>query len=102
MDALLNISTSQFLRFGVLWDVANATLKCLGDDAAAANLAPYLQEEIMSLKGLEVIAEAEQPESVQSPLEPAAASAVPSPVAQESKSTEKKPAKPKWFKMWFD
>ncbi|XWS44059.1 hypothetical protein CRYUN_Cryun15aG0012200 [Craigia yunnanensis] len=71
----------------------------LYDDAAAANSAPFLQEEIMSLKGLEVIAEAEQPESVQSAPEPAAASAVPSPVAKVRKPTEKKPAKPKWFKI---
>ncbi|XVF57871.1 hypothetical protein PTKIN_Ptkin07bG0017500 [Pterospermum kingtungense] len=69
------------------------------DDTEAVNSASFLQEEVMSLKGLEVIAEAEQPESVQSAPEPAAASAVPSPVTQESKSTEKKPAKPKWFKM---
>ncbi|XWS32678.1 hypothetical protein CRYUN_Cryun22dG0010500 [Craigia yunnanensis] len=70
-----------------------------GDDAAASNSAPFLHEEIMSLKGLEVIAEAEQPESVQSAPEPVAASAVSSSVVQESKPTEKKPAKPKWFKM---
>ena len=78
---------------------ANVTLKCLGDDATTANSAPFLQDEIISLKGLEVIAE--QPEPIQSAPEPAAASAVPSPVVQESKPSEKKPAKPKWFKMWF-
>ncbi|KAH1047840.1 hypothetical protein J1N35_038624 [Gossypium stocksii] len=70
-----------------------------GEDAAAANSVPFLQEEIMSLTGLEVIAGAEQPESLQSGPEPASASAVPSPAVHESKSTEKKPAKPKWFKM---
>ncbi|XVE84102.1 hypothetical protein DITRI_Ditri16bG0142600 [Diplodiscus trichospermus] len=70
-----------------------------GDDAAAANSAPFLQEEVISLKGLEAIAEAELPEPVQSAPEPAAASAVPPPIVQESKPTEKKPAKPKWFKM---
>ncbi|MBA0599426.1 plant UBX domain-containing protein 1 isoform X1 [Gossypium raimondii] len=70
-----------------------------GEDAAAANSGPFLQEEIMSLKGLEVIAGAEQPESLQSAPEPASASAVPSPAVHESKPTEKKPAKPKWFKM---
>ncbi|XP_021299083.1 plant UBX domain-containing protein 1 isoform X2 [Herrania umbratica] len=63
----------------------------------AANSAPFLQDEIMSLKGLEVIAE--QPEPVQSAPEPAATSAAPATVVQESKPTEKKPAKPKWFKM---
>lgn len=77
--------------------LANFALKCLDDDAAATNSAPFLQDEIMSLKGLEVIAE--QPEPVQSAPEPAATSAAPAPVAQESKPTEKKPAKPKWFKM---
>ncbi|XP_039033465.1 plant UBX domain-containing protein 1-like [Hibiscus syriacus] len=70
-----------------------------GGDFVAANSGPFLQEEIMSLKGLEVIAKAEQPESVQSTPEPSAASAMPSPVVQESKPTGKKPAKPKWFKM---
>ncbi|PPD78519.1 hypothetical protein GOBAR_DD24545 [Gossypium barbadense] len=70
-----------------------------GEDAAAANSGPFLQEEIMSLKGLEVIAGAEQPESLQSAPEPASASAVPSPAVHESKPTEKKPAKPKWFKI---
>ncbi|KAK8481454.1 hypothetical protein V6N13_024087 [Hibiscus sabdariffa] len=70
-----------------------------GDDAAAVNSPLFLQEEIMSLKGLEFIAEAAQPELVQSTPEPAAASAMPSPVVQESKPTEKKTAKPKWFKI---
>ncbi|OMO69091.1 hypothetical protein COLO4_29276 [Corchorus olitorius] len=68
-----------------------------GDDAEAANSGPFLQEEIMSLEGLDLIAE--QPEPVQSAPEPTAASAVPPPVVQESKPGEKKPAKPKWFKM---
>ncbi|KAK8619067.1 hypothetical protein V6N13_133035 [Hibiscus sabdariffa] len=70
-----------------------------GDDAAAVNSSPFLQEEIMSLKGLEFIAEAAQPELAQSTPESAAASPMPSPVVQESKPTEKKTAKPKWFKM---
>lgn len=67
------------------------------DDAAATNSAPFLQDEIMSLKGLEVIAE--QSEPIEAAPEPAAASAAPSPVVQESKPSEKKSAKPKWFKM---
>lgn len=75
-------------------------MKCLDDDAAATNSAPFLQDEIMSLKGLEVIAE--QSEPIEAAPEPAAASAAPSPVVQESKPSEKKSAKPKWFKMWFD
>lgn len=69
-----------------------------GDDAAAAaNSVPFLKEEVMSLKGFDAtIQQAEQ--QVESAPEPAPGS-IPTPVAQDSKSAEKKPAKPKWFKM---
>ncbi|KAK8490170.1 hypothetical protein V6N13_003352 [Hibiscus sabdariffa] len=65
-----------------------------------ADSAAFLVDDVMSLKGLEVIAGAEQTEPVQSAPETAAgASTVPTPVVQSSKSSDKKPAKPKWFKM---
>lgn len=66
-----------------------------GDDAAAANSGPFLQEDVMSLKGLEVIAE--QPEPVQSAPEPA--TVIPPAVTQDPKPAEKKSVKPKWLKM---
>lgn len=71
------------------WDVPK------GDDTATANCGPFLCEDIMSLKGLEVVTE--QPESVQSAPEPVVVN--PPPVAQEQKPAGKKPVKPKWLKM---
>ncbi|XP_017613219.1 plant UBX domain-containing protein 1-like [Gossypium arboreum] len=57
-----------------------------GADATAANSAAFLLDEVMSLKGLEVIAGAEQAEAVQSAPEPGVgASTVPFPIAQTSK-----------------
>ncbi|MBA0630541.1 hypothetical protein Godav_002630, partial [Gossypium davidsonii] len=71
-----------------------------GDDATAADSAACLLDEVTSLKGLEVIAGAEQAEAVQSAPEPGVgASTVPFPIAQTSKPSEKKPGRPKWFKM---
>ncbi|KAL4366507.1 hypothetical protein GQ457_05G019160 [Hibiscus cannabinus] len=68
-----------------------------GVDSAA-----FLVDDVMSLKGLEVIAGTEQTEPVQSESAPetaAGAGTVPAPVVQASKSSDKKPGKPKWFKM---
>lgn len=69
-----------------------------GDDVVAANSGPFLHEDVMSLKGLEVIAE--QPDPVQSAPEPA--TVIPPPVTQDPKPAEKKSVKPKWLKMWYD
>lgn len=66
-----------------------------GDEAEALNSGPFLQEEIVSLKGLDVISEPAEP--VQS--EPEPVTTAPTPVPQESKPAEKKPIKPKWLKM---
>lgn len=66
-----------------------------GDDVVAANSGPFLHEDAMSLKGLEVIAE--QPDPVQSAPEPA--TVIPPPVTQDPKPAEKKSVKPKWLKM---
>ncbi|GMJ09403.1 plant UBX domain-containing protein 1 [Hibiscus trionum] len=71
-----------------------------GDDVAASNSATFLLDDVMSLKGLEVIAGAEQPEPVQSAPETAAGvSTSTSPVVEASKPSDKRSAKPKWFKM---
>ncbi|OAY45763.1 hypothetical protein MANES_07G089400v8 [Manihot esculenta] len=67
-----------------------------GDDSAALSSGPFLGEEVMSLKGLELISEPTEP--VQ-PAEPEPVTVVPSPVPQESKSAGKKPIKPKWLRM---
>ncbi|KAF2316474.1 hypothetical protein GH714_041815 [Hevea brasiliensis] len=67
-----------------------------GDDSAALSSGPFLQEEIMSLKGWELISEPAEP--VQS-AGPEPVTVAPSPVPQESKSAGKKPIKPKWLKM---
>ncbi|KAK9272141.1 hypothetical protein L1049_002512 [Liquidambar formosana] len=66
-----------------------------GDDGVAANSGPFLREEIMSLKGLHLIPEPEEP--IQSAPEPVIGN--PAPVVQEHKPAEKKPVKPKWLKM---
>lgn len=65
-----------------------------GDDNAAVNLGPFLQEDVLSLKGLEI--NNEQPEPVQSAPEPVMA---PPPVVQQQKPADKRPLKPKWLKM---
>lgn len=67
---------------------------CSDDDAEAVNSGPFLQEDVLSLKGLEIVNE--QPEPIQSAPESVA---VPPPVVQEQKPAEKKPVKPKWLKM---
>ncbi|WCJ20332.1 plant UBX domain-containing protein 1 [Euphorbia peplus] len=66
-----------------------------GYDAAALNSSPFLVEEIMSLKGLDMISEPE--ESVLPEPEPVRVAAPP--VARESKPAERKVIKPKWLKM---
>lgn len=69
-----------------------------GDNSPSSNEIPFLTEEIMALKGLEIMVEQEEP--VQTEQEPAVPSPSPSPATtQESKAAGKKPAKPKWFKM---
>lgn len=73
-------------------------LLCPGYDGPAGNLGAYLQEEIMSLKGLHLVTESVEP--VQPAIEPEAERVVPPPpVAQEPKPAQKKPVKPKWLKM---
>lgn len=67
-----------------------------GDDCAAAS-GLFLQEEVMSLKGLELISEQPDPASEPVVAEP---SPSPSPPVQERRpATDKKTVKPKWLKM---
>ncbi|XP_024031344.1 plant UBX domain-containing protein 1 isoform X2 [Morus notabilis] len=69
----------------------------LWDDDAAAWTGPFLRDEIISLKGLELITEQEepaQPEPAPEPVHPA-----PTPVVEERRPAEKKPIKPKWLKL---
>lgn len=69
-----------------------------GDDTAAVNSAPFLQEEIMSLKGLELITEHQEPTQAEAPT-PDPVTQAPTPVVEEKKPAEKKPVKPKWLKL---
>ncbi|GJQ97120.1 hypothetical protein Tco_0008259 [Tanacetum coccineum] len=68
-------------------------------DSGVAVSSPFLKEEVMSLKGLELIAEQEKPVVNQGPVEPTAASTAPPPVQEQKPATDKKMAKPKWLKM---
>lgn len=62
---------------------------------------PYLLEEVMSLKGLDVVNDQGQPsEPVDSAPVPTEA-ATQSPAVEERKPAEKKLVKPKWLKMWL-
>lgn len=65
-----------------------------------ASSTPYLNEEILSLKDVEVMTKAKEP--VEPSSEPATTDTGPVPVDQEPKPTEKKATKPKWFKMWLN
>lgn len=59
----------------------------------------YLNEDVMSLKGLEIVSEEEEPLSSVTEPETAAPSPAPAPVVKEPKPTDKKSVKPKWLKM---
>jgi tether containing UBX domain for GLUT4 len=63
-----------------------------------ANSGPFLQNEIMSLKGTE-ITEEQAPEPDQSATKASGTDSMHSPALQQPKSAGKQPAKPKWFKM---
>lgn len=81
------------------WSVLIHTLFILfpGDDNATTWTGPFLRDEIISLKGLELITEQEepvQPEPAPEPVHPA-----PTPVVEERRPAEKKPVKPKWLKL---
>ncbi|KAA8548188.1 hypothetical protein F0562_004551 [Nyssa sinensis] len=65
------------------------------DDDSGAVSGPYLQEEVLSLKGLKLIPE--QMEPVQPAPEPVVVN--PSPAVQARKPADKRPVKPKWLKM---
>ncbi|CAL9014752.1 unnamed protein product, partial [Prunus brigantina] len=65
------------------------------DDASDAKSGPFLQEEIMSLKGLELLTKHAEPVESAPETIPEASP----PVVQEKKPAEKKPVKPKWLKL---
>ncbi|KAF9665708.1 hypothetical protein SADUNF_Sadunf16G0151700 [Salix dunnii] len=66
------------------------------EDNATVNSGPFLQEEIMSLKGLDVMPKPVEP--IQATPEPVT-TAPPPPVPQDPNAAGKKPVKPKWLKM---
>ncbi|PRQ54135.1 hypothetical protein RchiOBHm_Chr2g0174181 [Rosa chinensis] len=66
-----------------------------GDDTTDVKSGPFLHDEIMSLKGQELVKEHAEP--VQTAPEPI--HEAPPPVVQEKKPAEKKSVKPKWLKM---
>lgn len=71
---------------------------CLGDSSVADHISPYLSEEILCLKGLDVANDqGPQPEPVQPAPEPVEATQ--RPPIEERKPAEKKLVKPKWLKM---
>ncbi|KAK3033426.1 hypothetical protein RJ639_033030 [Escallonia herrerae] len=63
-----------------------------GDNGAVG---PFLREEVMALKGLEVVAEHAEPVQPS----PEAVVSSPSPAVQEKKPADRKTVKPKWLKM---
>ncbi|KAF3444500.1 hypothetical protein FNV43_RR14192 [Rhamnella rubrinervis] len=69
-----------------------------GDDTAAVNSGPFLQEEIMSVKGLALNVENQEPAEAQAPA-PDPVTQAPIPVVEEKKPAEKKAVKPKWLKL---
>ena len=64
------------------------------EDSEAFSSGPFLQEEVMSLKGLGAVPE--QVEPIQTTPEPVTTA---TPPVQEPKAAGKKPVKPKWLKM---
>ncbi|KAL2935885.1 Plant UBX domain-containing protein 1 [Bienertia sinuspersici] len=62
----------------------------------AANSGPFLQEDVMSLKGLDFV-----PETTKEPTESTSETVVANdhPIIRERKPADKKAAKPKWLKM---
>ncbi|XP_024975912.1 plant UBX domain-containing protein 1-like [Cynara cardunculus var. scolymus] len=69
-----------------------------GDDHVGAASGPFLKEDIMLLKGLELVAEEEKPEVNQGATKLVAAGG--SPAVQERKpAADKKMVKPKWLRM---
>lgn len=65
----------------------------------AVGSVPYLSEDVMALKGLEIVSEEEEPISAVAEPETAASPPAPTPVVKETKPTDKKAIKPKWLKM---
>ncbi|PON95273.1 Ubiquitin-related domain containing protein [Trema orientale] len=91
-DLSLDFYTAGFIPGAIVYFAYDIPI---GDDAAAANSGPFLQDEIISLKGLELITQQAEPiYPAPEPVIPA-----PAPPVEERKSAEKKPVKPKWLKL---
>ncbi|KAK9052365.1 hypothetical protein SSX86_028994 [Deinandra increscens subsp. villosa] len=60
---------------------------------------PYLKEDVMSLKGLELIPEQVKPEVDQATTTGSVAATAPAPVQERKPAADKKMVKPKWLKM---
>lgn len=74
-------------------------MKCLGEGTIADHIGPFLHEDIMSLKGLNLPDDqGQQSEPVKSMPEPVEAVAQ-TPAIEERKPADKKLVKPKWLKM---
>ncbi|CAA0820140.1 Plant UBX domain-containing protein 1 [Striga hermonthica] len=70
-----------------------------GSDDGASFAGPYLQEDVMSLKGLEFVAQQAQPVSQPTTEGPEPVTTTGPSVGPEHKPSDKKKMKPKWLKM---
>ncbi|KAL8475307.1 hypothetical protein ACS0TY_028111 [Phlomoides rotata] len=97
-DTSQDFYSAGFIPGAIVYFAHDAPKVPLGDDGAPFN-GPFLQEEVMSLKGLELIVQ--QAEAAPGPmqeLETTSTSAVPE-QTQQKPSDKKKMVKPKWLKM---
>ncbi|MFS8032227.1 putative UBX domain, Ubiquitin-like domain superfamily [Helianthus anomalus] len=68
-------------------------------DGDAATSGPFLNEDVMSLKGLELVPEEVKPEVYQATTTGSAAATAPATVQERKPAADKKMVKPKWLKM---
>ncbi|CAK9326199.1 unnamed protein product [Citrullus colocynthis] len=68
-------------------------------EGEAVGSVSYLSEDVMALKGLEIVSEEEEPISAVAEPETAASPPAPTSIVKETKPTDKKAIKPKWLKM---
>ncbi|KAI3713263.1 hypothetical protein L1987_71837 [Smallanthus sonchifolius] len=68
-------------------------------DGDVATSGPFLKEDVMSLKGLELVPEQAKPEVDQATTTGSVAATAPAPVQERKPAADKKMVKPKWLKM---
>ncbi|KAI3813107.1 hypothetical protein L1987_17823 [Smallanthus sonchifolius] len=68
-------------------------------DGDVATSGPFLKEDVMSLKGLELVPEQVKPEVDQATTTGSVAATAPAPVQERKPAADKKMVKPKWLKM---